>query len=304
MLQCNYNEKFLRQINLPHFYKSMLQHFLELKVAYNCATGQDLVLFNNKEILIENQTIFYKEWFQKGIFLVQDFLHENGQLLTFQEFIQRYEVECNFLKYMQVVSAIPKHLLDKAREKQVDKRIFLAENAFQLSPNTTIDLHKMKNRDYYWLLINKDDVEIKATPKWARDLQVVDLNLDTFFNRVKNVCKNNKLKEFYFKLLHRIVVTKKELSFYGMESDMPCLLCKEPDSIRHTFLNCNWPKHFFSEVIKWGNKKNGISFSPSPLEILFSLEQKDSPRVANKSIIKFNHTLLIAKYYLYTQKLL
>ena len=80
----------------------------------------------------------------------------------------------------------------------------------------------MKNRDYYWLLINKDDVEIKAAPKWARDLQVVDLNLDTFFNRVKNVCKNNKLKEFYFKLLHRIVVTKKELSFYGMESDMLC----------------------------------------------------------------------------------
>ena len=113
MLKCNYNEKFLRQINLPHFNKSMLQHFLELKVAYKCAIGQDLVLFNKKEILIENQTIVFKEWFQKGIFLVQDLLHENDQLLTFQEFIQRYDVECNFLKYMQVVSAIPKNLLDK-----------------------------------------------------------------------------------------------------------------------------------------------------------------------------------------------
>ena len=58
----------------------MLQLFLELKVAYNCAIGQDLVLFNDKEILIETQTIFYKEWFQKGIFFVQDLLHENGQL--------------------------------------------------------------------------------------------------------------------------------------------------------------------------------------------------------------------------------
>ena len=209
-----------------------------------------MVLFNNKEILIENQTIFYKEWFQKGIFLVQDLLQENGQFLTFQEFIQRYDVECNFLKYMQVVSAIPKHLRDKAREKQVDKRIFLAENAFQLSPNTTIDLHKMKNREYYWLLINKDDVEIKAGPKWARDLQVVDLNLDTFFTRVKNVCKNNKLKEFYFKLLHRIVVTKKELFFYSMKSDMLCLLCQEPDSISHTYLNCHWTKHFFLKSFK------------------------------------------------------
>ena len=205
---------------------------------------------------------------------------------------------------MQVVSAIPKHLLDKAKEKQVDKCTFLAENAFQLSPNTAIDLHKMKNRDYYWLFINKDDVEIKARPKWARDLQAVDLNLDTFFNRVKKVCKDNKLKEFYFKLLHRIVATKKELFFYGMESDMLCLLCQEPDSISHTFLNCHWSKHFFSEVIKWGNKENDTSFSPSSIEILFGLEQKDYPQVANKSLVKFNYTLLFANYYLYTQKLL
>ena len=50
--------------------------------------------------------------------------------------------------------------------------------------------------------------------------------------------------------------------------------------------------------------ENDTSFSPSPLEILFGLEQKDYPQVANKSIEKFNFTLLFAKYYLYTQKLL
>ena len=72
----------------------------------------------------------------------------------------------------------------------------------------------------------------------------------------------------------------------------------------HTFLNCHWSKHFFSEVIKWGNKENGTTFSPSPLEILFGLEQKDYPQVANKSIIKFNYTLSFAKYYVYKQKLI
>ena len=85
-------------------------------------------------------------------------------------------------------------LLSWSAVRNITQCTFLAENAFQLSPNTAIDLHKMKNRDYYWLFINKDDVEIKARPKWARDLQAVDLNLDTFFNRVKKVCKDNKLK--------------------------------------------------------------------------------------------------------------
>ena len=112
---------------------------------------------------------------------------------------------------MQVVSAIPKHLVKKAREKHLDKSTFLAVDAFQLSPNTVIDLLKMKNKDYYWLLINKDNQEIKAEVKWSRDLHSEEFRLDDLFSRVKNVCKENKMREFYFKLIHRIVVTKKEL---------------------------------------------------------------------------------------------
>ena len=151
--------------------------FLEIKIAYNCTFGQELVLLNNKEMLIGSQTIFYKEWFQKGILLIHDLLQENGQFLTFPEFSRKHEVGCNFLNYMQVVSAIPKHLLNKAKEKQSGKSTFLAEKEFQLSPNKVIDLHKMKSRDCYWLPVNKDIVEIKACPKWPRDLQAVDLQL-------------------------------------------------------------------------------------------------------------------------------
>ena len=211
LLRCNYNEKFLKGTTLPLFYRSILQYFLELKTAHKCVNGQELVLFNNKDILIENQTIFHKDWFQKEIFLIQDLLKDDGKFFTYPEFVRRYELKCNFLTYMQVVSAIPKHLVKKAREKHLDKSTFLAVDAFQLSPNTVIDLLKMKNKDYYWLLINKDNQEIKAEVKWSRDLHSEEFRLDDLFSRVKNVCKENKMREFYFKLIHRIVVTKKEL---------------------------------------------------------------------------------------------
>ena len=42
-------------------------------------------------------------------------------------------------------------------------------------------------------IINKDNVEIKACPKWARDLQAVDLQQDTFFSRVKMFAKTTNL---------------------------------------------------------------------------------------------------------------
>jgi len=35
LLRCNYDKTFLARINLPQFYKKILQHFLEFKTFYN-----------------------------------------------------------------------------------------------------------------------------------------------------------------------------------------------------------------------------------------------------------------------------
>ena len=93
----------------------------------------------------------------------------------------------------------------------------------------------MKNRDYYWLLINKEPIELKANSKWERDLQTDQTSLKTFFTRVKSACKDSKLREFYFKLLHRIVVTKKELFLFGKAEDTKCPYCEMNYFIIHTF---------------------------------------------------------------------
>jgi len=48
-----------------------------------------------------------------------------------------------------------------------------------------------------------------------------------------------KLKDFLFKLMHRNVVTKRELFRYGIRSDDDCVYCGKMDSIDHTL-----QKHF------------------------------------------------------------
>ena len=118
---------------------------MEIKVAYNCAIGQELVLFNNREILIRSQTIFVLQRmvFERNLPFTGSFTGK-WPIFCIPEFLQRYEVECNFLNVMTAVSAIPKHLLTKAKEKNIYKCTFLAENAFQHSLNTVIDLHKMR----------------------------------------------------------------------------------------------------------------------------------------------------------------
>ena len=162
---------------------------------------------------------------------------------------------------MQVISAIPQTLIIKERMKCIDKTTLLSKNEFQLSPDTTCTINsvKLKNRDYYCLLINKDKQVLKAKVKWERDLLPDRVQIDSYFSRVKYISRENKLGEFYFKLLHRIVVTKRELHLFGIENDMLCIYCQENDSIIPTFSNCHWSKEFFLEVIKWFN-----SLTPEP----------------------------------------
>lgn len=147
----------------------------------------------------------------------------------------------------------------------------------------------MKNRDYYSLLINKETIELKAISKWERDLQIDQASLKTFFCCVKCVCKDNKLREFYFKPLHRIVVTKKELFLFGKAEDAKCPYCEMNDSIILTFHSCNWSQLFFLEVIKWFNKENVTSVGLSPTELIFGMKVDTSSKESN-IIRKLNFT--------------
>ena len=214
LLRCNYDKKFLARINLPQFYAEILQYFLELKTSYNdFFSHQEFVLFNNKDILLDGCSFFYKTWFDKGVYLIQDLLDTDGKVMSYAKFKEKYLLSCNVLNYFQVISAIPKKFIESAKVTSLEKTDFLSKNVFPLSSEICVNLLKMKNKDFYKLLMNKDKIQLKASTKWARDLQVDHIPLESYFGDIKTICKDNKLREFYFKFLHRIIVTKKELVF-------------------------------------------------------------------------------------------
>ena len=73
-LRCNYDATFYN--DLPTFYKRILDSFNELKTLYNYYQKQDIVLFNNKEILVGGKPFFLvnglkRELFQLRIYLLK-----------------------------------------------------------------------------------------------------------------------------------------------------------------------------------------------------------------------------------------
>ena len=111
-LRCNDDTKHLPQ--LPFLYRNILEFFNELKTIYGYDQESDLVLFNNKEILVDNKAVQPSKWVQKGVISMKDLLKDDGSYLSFQRISDKFACKTNFLQYYQIISDIPNQLLLKA----------------------------------------------------------------------------------------------------------------------------------------------------------------------------------------------
>lgn len=182
LLHCNYDNKLLAKFSLPLFYRQILINFLELKTLYRPNYLSDLLLFNNKEIKIDGNSIFYSNWSEKAVLTIQDLHDCNGKFLSFQTFQQRYNIKCNFLNYLQVLTAIPKYLLEKARTvSPIDMHNFSGSTYYKLSDSIVINFTKMNCKDYYLLYVNATKIEPTGLKKWQKDLNLKNFDWNLAF---------------------------------------------------------------------------------------------------------------------------
>ena len=116
LLKCNYDINYFPQ--LPAFYKNIFKSFQELKIVFSYDQASDLALYNNKEIRVDQKTVYLSKWMVKGIISIKDLLKEDGSYLSFQEFKAKFSCNTNFMQYFQVISAIPERLRWKARQTE------------------------------------------------------------------------------------------------------------------------------------------------------------------------------------------
>ena len=79
--------------------------------------------------------------------------------------LSKYSLQkTTFLYYYQVVSAIPSHLLTKAKTQEFNSKMINTEDpvSFRLDENVTINLRKAKSKDFYWLIIKRNKQQQQA----------------------------------------------------------------------------------------------------------------------------------------------
>ena len=156
-----------------------------------------------------------------------------------------------------------------------------------------------KARDFYWLIVNKTHTcQQTGSKRWEAVVKFNDQQWNNTYNSIRKICKENRLKEYHFKFIHRIIITKKELHRFGIKADDSCLYCGEQDSIDHTFLDCPFTKRFVKTCLNWFNDANESQFNPTTEELLFEI-----PNPYSFLLKKLNYTLLFMRRYINIKKL-
>ena len=79
------------------------------------------ILWNDKDIKIDNKIIFFRTWFKKGVYTLTDLLDPNLDFLTYEEFKLRYQVQTNFLTNNGVMNAIPQEYKKAVRRTSAQR---------------------------------------------------------------------------------------------------------------------------------------------------------------------------------------
>ena len=138
-----------------------------------------MILFNNKEILVGGKPIFISEWFNSNILFIQDLLNSNGQFMTYQEFTNKFPCKTNFLQFYQVVSAIPKHLVTKAKNTVPPERELYIANSpfFQLDDLTAIHLGNTQNYILFKIsALGTDKIFLKLQLRYSYKIYMLTKN--------------------------------------------------------------------------------------------------------------------------------
>ena len=102
VMNCNFETSKLPQ-TIPTFYSELLDFSNELRSNFDDPAGGEFILWNNRDITIDNKSFFRKMWSIKNVNFIQDLLDEHGNFLCFEEFKSKFELKVNFLEYCLVV---------------------------------------------------------------------------------------------------------------------------------------------------------------------------------------------------------
>ena len=178
--------------------------------------------YNDK---FNNPYLFFESWARHNVLYIKDFIKEDGTLLKFEDFKQKWHIKGTILDFNRVLQNIPTTWLEKLRAN--NESINLYDNI--LNMNLRCILKQTKGcRNIYDLLSSNSEtsnLEIKAHGKWETELGHQILNWHKIYSIAYHCTSDTKLQDFQYRIINRILTTNASLLKFGIADSEMCSFC-------------------------------------------------------------------------------
>ena len=272
LLKANYDINLLDLDHyVPTFYINLLRNWAEI------GNLNSHMLWYNKNIKINNKSVFYDSFDKIGVKSVSDLFELNGKIIKFEDLENKGLERTEWFKWLGLIKAIKKtklHLLPHHNQE---------EEAHLKIEDT--DLSKMESQ-FIYKYFKKKSSTVAGDEFIPRSFKYVtpDQNLKDIFTICHRMVVDTKTKEFQFKFVHDILVNNYWLEKWKVKDSNLCTFCnRAEENSYHLFWNCDYVKEFWTDIKNWlQNKipipvtKNNIFYglkNPLFCTVIFSAKQ-------------------------------
>ena len=291
LFQCNYSYNLLDLKGpLPEFYNQIIRHWQKIVSTTPHSKTEILsqTIWNNKFITIDKKMVYLPHWHQAGIKQISDLFDEQKNcFLPFLSLCNKYRLNCNFLQYHGLISAIPqswKKLLHVNSDDSI---------ATSPPPIGTITCKMLYNR-----LLTLENLPPPTSEKKLLSYGIAKENLNKIYLLPFTATKEVKLAMFQYKIIHNILATNSILYKMKKVASPSCPFCpSDCQNMHHLFISCPQASSFWYKFQRWCSTVCNASLLLSEPEVLFGITRPCTHRLT------LNHLIMLGKCFLYINAL-
>ena len=289
-VDCDYDVKFLGLNNIPVFYTDVLNAWAEVReqTSDNEICVRNIIIWNNKHILIDGKSVYWKEWHDAGILRIKDLLDESNRFITRNKFLIKTGLKAPFNKLFGLISAIP------FRWKCALRPAFIMNNQ-DIEQNTTKVINTITSKKARNILIQRKFVEPLTGLRLCR--QGVDSSkLSAIYMLPFKITKETKLSIFQYKIIHNLLPHGALLHKMKIVNSPLCIHCDSIETLSHMLVNCIVIQKFWFEVLSWWKNNSGENLLFDDLSVMYGYNPEDP-----KTHI-LNYFILLGKRHIFLQR--
>ena len=287
---CDYEISKL-ELNIPRFYLEILKAWQDLKeVRQGKGKVLNPIIFNNRNICLKGKMVFNNISYDKGIYFIKDLVFQG--LMRPVEHFQNLGINCDDLLLINDIFKVIQEVLkdDTVVVKFHEVDIANFDIGLNISEQNVM-FRDIKSRKVYDYLVKElRKLFVLQISDNQTVFQFTEKQITETYSGLRSMTLIRKHREFQYKLLHRAIYTKEQLSKFGFVTDNLCSFChQEVETYIHVFLNCPKVKEIWQIMIQLFE-----------LTEIATLEWKDIfVGLPGKSLrIKFVNTLIVMVKYI------